>query len=126
MSLLELGGRRQNIVVAALLADADPGSIIGRTSSASTYRRSRQQRGAAGRSHQKEAANDPQARIRRIPALFAQDQSQDRQAPQPRHLQVARRGGEARARGAVLQAPLIGWTDGHGATGSLSDRPDRP
>ena len=26
MSLLELGGQRQNIVVAALLADADPGS----------------------------------------------------------------------------------------------------
>src|SRR5215470_1118878 len=50
--------------------------------------------------------HDPQALVRRIPPLLAQGQPQDRQAPQPRHLRLARRGEEARARGAVLQAPL--------------------
>src|SRR4029450_5546675 len=53
-----------------------------------------------------EFGDDPQALIRRIPSLFAQDRSQDRQTAQPRHLQVAGGGREARAGGAVLQAAL--------------------
>ena len=44
--------------------------------------------------------------VRRIPPLFAQDRSEDRQAPQPRHLRLARGGRAARARSAVLQAAL--------------------
>src|SRR5207248_10491734 len=50
--------------------------------------------------------DDPQAQSRRIPALFAQSQSEDRPQAQSRHIQVTRGGREARARGAVLQAPL--------------------
>src|SRR6185312_13376564 len=44
---------------------------------------------------------DPQTCVWRISPLFAKEKSQDRQAPQPRQLQIARGGGKARARGAV-------------------------
>jgi hypothetical protein len=55
-----------------------------------------------------EFGDDPLALVRRIPPLLAQDRSQDRPAAQSRHLQVAGRGREARAGGAVLQAALSG------------------
>src|SRR5436190_1643482 len=51
--------------------------------------------------------DDPQAQDRRVPPVLAQDRSEDRQAPQPRHLRDARQGREARARSAVLQAALM-------------------
>src|SRR5579872_7486085 len=54
----------------------------------------------------KDSAHDPQAVVRQIPALLAQGESEDRQAAQSRHLRLARRGREARARGAVFQAAL--------------------
>jgi hypothetical protein len=44
--------------------------------------------------------------VRAIPALSPQGRSEDRRAPQSWHVQVARGGGEARARSAVLQAAL--------------------
>src|SRR3990170_1763416 len=37
-------------------------------------------------------AHDPQAQIGRVPALFAEGRSEDRQAPQPRHLRQPRGG----------------------------------
>src|SRR5258705_2473662 len=48
--------------------------------------------------------DDPQAQIGPVPALFAQDQPEDRQAPQSRHLRDARGRPQARARRAVFQA----------------------
>src|SRR5262249_59959984 len=54
-----------------------------------------------------EKNDDPQACLRQIPALFEQENSQDRQAPQLGHVQDARGGGEAREGRAVLQAALI-------------------
>src|ERR1044072_4132588 len=64
---------------------------------------------AAVRSYvRQEFGDDPQALIRRIPALFAQGRSQGRQTAQSRHLQVAGGGREARTGGAVLQAALGG------------------
>lgn len=56
--------------------------------------------------HKQEAHHDSQTRVRRIPALFAQGESQDGQAPQPRHLQEPRGSRKARARRAVFQAAL--------------------
>src|SRR5215510_14585577 len=50
--------------------------------------------------------DDPQARIWRLPPLFAQDQSENRTAPQSRHVQDACGRREARARRAVFQAAL--------------------
>src|SRR5205823_13170260 len=50
--------------------------------------------------------HDQETAIRRIPALFAQGQSEDRQAPKSRHLQIARRGRKARAGRAIFQAAL--------------------
>lgn len=50
--------------------------------------------------------HDPKIAVRRIPALFPQNQPENRQAPQPRNFQIARSGGEARARRTILQAPL--------------------
>src|SRR5205807_2774847 len=50
--------------------------------------------------------NDPQARVGRLPPLFAQGQPEDRQASQSRHFQDARRRREARARRAIFQAAL--------------------
>src|SRR6185437_7370738 len=52
-------------------------------------------------------SHDPQIANRRVPAVFPQGQSEDRQAPQSRHLQVAGGGGKARTRRAVFQAALI-------------------
>jgi hypothetical protein len=49
---------------------------------------------------------DPKIAVRRIPALFAEGEPEDRQAAQPRHLQVACRRREARARCAIFQAAL--------------------
>ena len=54
----------------------------------------------------KGGSDDPQTEIGRIPALFAQKKSEDRQAAQSGHLQIPRRRRKARARGAVFQAPL--------------------
>src|ERR1700759_432226 len=51
-------------------------------------------------------AHDPQIAVRRIPSLFPQGRSKDRPTPQSRYLQVARRGGEARARRAIFQTAL--------------------
>src|SRR5438876_6818673 len=48
---------------------------------------------------------DPKAQVRRVPPLFAQDQSEDGQAPQPRHFPQPPGRREARARRAVFQAP---------------------
>src|SRR6266480_5244734 len=50
-------------------------------------------------------AHDPQAQVGRIPAVFPQEGPAHRQAPQPRHLCEPAGGREARARGAILQAP---------------------
>src|SRR5476649_2289593 len=50
--------------------------------------------------------HDPQTRRRQVPALFPQEESQDRQAPQPGDFQQPQGGGKARARRAVFQAPL--------------------
>src|SRR5215469_12789097 len=52
-----------------------------------------------------EHTDDPKAQVRRVPALFAQTRSEDRQAPQPRHLPDPPSGREARARRPILQAP---------------------
>src|ERR1700691_6159099 len=54
------------------------------------------------------ARHDPQAAFGQIPPLFTKSKSQDRKAPQPRYLPLARRRLEARTRGAVFQAPLTG------------------
>src|SRR6267378_2504722 len=43
--------------------------------------------------------DDPQTEIRRIPALLAQERSEDRQAAQSWDVQVEGRGAEARTRG---------------------------
>src|SRR3977135_237851 len=53
------------------------------------------------------SSHDPQIAVRPVPALFPQGESENRQAPQSRHLQVARVGGEARTRGAIFQAALV-------------------
>src|SRR5262249_47720748 len=53
-----------------------------------------------------EVFHDPQIEIRRISALFQEAQPQDRQAQEPRNLQVASGCGAPRARRSVLQAPL--------------------
>src|SRR6187401_535240 len=72
----------------------------------------------------KEVNDDPKASIRRIPPLFAQAGAQNREAAQSRNLQNARRGREARAGGAVLQAPLssAGSRIGENAAGGNSAR----
>jgi hypothetical protein len=46
--------------------------------------------------------NDPKAEIGRRSPVFTQNQSESWKAPQSRHFQDARRGGEARARGAIF------------------------
>src|SRR5436309_9715303 len=51
--------------------------------------------------------HDPQAFLRQIPPLLAQEEPENRQAPQSRHLCIARGRAQARARGPVLQTPLI-------------------
>src|SRR6185503_16613685 len=48
--------------------------------------------------------HDPQAQGRTVSTLFAEEESQDRAPAQSRHLRIARRRGETRARGTVLQA----------------------
>ena len=44
---------------------------------------------------------------RTISSLFPQDQSEDRQAPQPRHVPDPGEGRAARTRGAILQTPCL-------------------
>src|SRR6185437_279945 len=56
--------------------------------------------------------DDQKTRIRRIPPLFAQSRSEDREAAQPGHVQDAGGRRKARARGSVLQAALTGIADG--------------
>src|ERR1700752_1395036 len=51
-------------------------------------------------------SHDPQAEIRRIPALLPQGEPEDRQAAQSRNLQVACSRGKARAGRAIFQATL--------------------
>jgi hypothetical protein len=51
--------------------------------------------------------HDSQARVRKIPALFAQKESEDRAAAQSRHLCQQRRRAEARARRSIFQAGVI-------------------
>ena len=50
---------------------------------------------------------DPKAQVRPIPSLFPQDRSADRAATEPGHIRHEGGCGEARARGAVLQAPAL-------------------
>ena len=50
---------------------------------------------------------DPKAQVRPIPPLFPQDRSADRAATEPGHIRHEGGCGEARARGAVLQAPAL-------------------
>src|SRR6266487_1020467 len=52
--------------------------------------------------------HDPQAQVRPVPAVFAQKGSAHRQAPQSRHVCEPAGRQEARARGAILQAPRLG------------------
>jgi hypothetical protein len=59
--------------------------------------------------------HDPQIAIRRIPALFPQGESEDWQATQSRHLQIARGGGKTRTRGAIFQAAIGLVAQGAGA-----------
>src|SRR5690349_6430564 len=59
-----------------------------------------------GGSPTKRSCHDSKTAIRRIPALFPQNQPENRQTAQPRHLQIACSRGEARARRAVFQAAL--------------------
>jgi hypothetical protein len=75
------------------------------TMDAGSSRRRRARRASAVRLFAR-ASSDPQAALRQIPALFAQDEPEDRPAPQSRHLQFPRGGRAARARGAILQAAL--------------------
>ena len=51
-------------------------------------------------------SDDQENEIGEVPALLAQEGSEDRQAPQSRHVFNARAGDEARARRAVLQASV--------------------
>jgi hypothetical protein len=51
-------------------------------------------------------SHDPQIAIRRIPALFAENKSKDREAAKPRYLQVASRRRKTRARRTIFQAAL--------------------
>src|SRR5688572_19908065 len=51
--------------------------------------------------------HDPQTGIRRVPALLQKKEPEDRQAPQPRHIQDARGRRKARTRSPVLQAAEI-------------------
>src|SRR5262249_20781685 len=51
--------------------------------------------------------HDPQTFVWKISALLSEEESQNRQTPKPRHVLVARSRVEARARGAVLQAPRV-------------------
>jgi hypothetical protein len=75
-----------------------------------------------------EDRRDPQASFREIPPLFAQEEPEDRPAPQSRHLRHPRRGRAARARGAVLQAALNprGRTRGRGTPPRPRGRRSRP
>src|SRR5262249_56458283 len=51
--------------------------------------------------------HDSQTRLRQIPALFAQKESENRQAAQSRPLCQPRRRAEARARRAIFQARMM-------------------
>src|SRR5579864_4159046 len=71
-------------------------------------------------------SHDPQALLRQVPALLAQEEPEDRQAAQSRHLRLARRGREARARGAVFQAALTLYPHPGGARPQGEPRRARP
>src|SRR5437868_5819043 len=53
-----------------------------------------------------EREHDSKTELWRISPLFAQERPENRQAPESRNVQVEGGGGEARARGAVLQTAL--------------------
>lgn len=55
------------------------------------------------------ACDDPQAAIRRIPAVFAQEEPENRQASQSRHVPHAQGSAAARARHPILQTTLTKW-----------------
>src|SRR5450631_2187488 len=59
-----------------------------------------------GKRFRRPLSHDPKIAIGRISALFPKGESENRQAPQSRHLQIARGRGKARARRAVFQAAL--------------------
>src|SRR5690242_17809753 len=67
------------------------------------------------------ARHDPQTQIRRVPTLFAQAGSENGPAPQSRHVLDTRRGGEARARSAILQATLTQCAEAKRPTNELDD-----
>jgi hypothetical protein len=69
-------------------------------------------------------SHDPKIAIGRISALFPKSESEDRQAPQSWHLQIARGRGKARAGRAVLQAALAAASRGPVASGSRECTPD--
>src|SRR5688572_26598696 len=50
--------------------------------------------------------DDTKVEVRTVPTVFTEEEPQDRQAPEPRHLQDTSGRREARARRAVLQARL--------------------
>lgn len=56
--------------------------------------------------------HDPQIEIRRVPAVFAEEESKDGKAPQPGDIFFAGQGQRTRTGGAVLQAALKGANHG--------------
>lgn len=69
--------------------------------------------------------DDPQAERRQVPSLLTEEGSEDRQASQSWNLPFARGGGEARARGAVLQARALSLGD-HGRQANTLLEPAGP
>src|SRR5262249_25280928 len=74
---------------------------------AASSTRPRRRRPSLGRVEVDGGAHDPQAELRRLSPLFAQEEPEDGQAAQPRHVPDATRGRSARARGAVLQVARL-------------------
>src|SRR5215510_16466385 len=68
------------------------------------------------RSFARRSHHDPQAFLRQVPPLFAQEEPEDRQAPKPRHVFDACSRARARACGPVLQAALILQATSRGAS----------
>ena len=96
---IERGGRAKGSAAFILWPHRE-----GPTEEASRNRQSR--RYCSSGSLAQRRRHDPQAYFRQIPALFPQEETEDRPAAQSRHFRHARGGGEARARGAVFQAAL--------------------
>jgi hypothetical protein len=56
-----------------------------------------------GTFYREERSGDQKTQVRGLSALFAQDQRQDRQTPQPRNIPKPCRSREARASGTIFQ-----------------------